>query len=481
MEIQVRRKPNVHDQENVYGPKDVGVSVPLKLGLNVRGALGELNSNTTFASKPANTIIKGSIPCETENKIRRSGRSYKHVQSKVDTGLSIRPVQPSSRPPLRREESTGSLAARAVVSRAALKDAQNKSTELKERVNVFVQAKKVTQVKKKLPTLKENAKEVKSLLNPIRGPTESLCNLKLGDDVSTKAKEVEPIPKLPIEIEDIDAGDIDKVNLLSYYIKDIYRYLTKLETKYAIKKDYLADQAAITGRMRATLIDWLVEVQHQFHLTLETFQLTVGIIDRYLQKVTNLPKSRLQLVGVTALFIASKYEEVYTPTIHDYIFITDNAYTVTDLRKCEIDMLSKLDYSLAKPIPISFLRRFVKAAHGTSTNHHLAKYMVDLCLVDYSMAHYKPSELAAAALCLSLHLLSDEPLTEVWTPTIKYYSEYTLEHLEPIIRKIANIVVGVQKSKFQAVYNKYCNVKLGSVATLSKLKGEAILKLAEQA
>jgi hypothetical protein len=35
--------------------------------------------------------------------------------------------------------------------------------------------------------------------------------------------------------------------------------------------------------MRATLIDWLVEVQRQFTLVLETFHLTVGIIDRYLQ------------------------------------------------------------------------------------------------------------------------------------------------------------------------------------------------------
>ncbi|CAH2266411.1 G2/mitotic-specific cyclin-B1 [Pararge aegeria] len=488
MEIQVRRNHIVHDQENVYASKNVGATVPMKhLGLNVRGALGELNTNTNFQSQPANNAIKSAISCEIENKTRRVVRCYKHVQSKVDTGLASKSIiQPSSRPPLRREESTGRLAARAVVSRAALKDTQNKPNEIKESVNVFVQAKKVVQAKKKLPTLKENAKEVKSLLKqPIGEPTESLGKLKLGDDVSTKVnqrkKEPEPTPELPDDIEDIDAKDNNTALLMSHYIKDIYRYLTKLEEKYAIEKDHLAKQVVVTGRMRATLIDWLVEVQKQFTLELETFHMTVGIIDRYLQVVTNVQRGKLQLVGVTAMFIASKYEEVFAPQVGDFVFITDNAYSASDVIQCEVEILSKLGYCLARPIPISFLRRFVKAAHGTSKNHHLAKYLVDLCLVEYSMAHYKPSELAAAAICLSLYLLSKKNLTEVWTPTLSYYSEYSLEHIEPIMRKIAKIVVNVEKSKYKAVYNKYLDISLAKVSSLPQLKSDVILELAQEA
>ena len=41
--------------------------------------------------------------------------------------------------------------------------------------------------------------------------------------------------------------------------------------------------------------------------------------------------------------------------------------------------------------------------------HTLAKYLMELTLVDYDMVHYRPSEIAAASLCLSQRLLEDLP------------------------------------------------------------------------
>lgn len=87
--------------------------------------------------------------------------------------------------------------------------------------------------------------------------------------------------------------------------------------------------------MRGVLIDWLNEVHHQFHLTLETFHMTVSIIDRYLQEVTQLSRKYLQLVGVTALFIASKYEDLYPAEIGDFVYIADNTYTKKQILQME--------------------------------------------------------------------------------------------------------------------------------------------------
>ncbi len=66
--------------------------------------------------------------------------------------------------------------------------------------------------------------------------------------------------------------------------------------------------------MRAILIDWLVEVHLKFKLVPETLYLTVSLIDRYLEKV-EVHWEKLQLVGVTAMLIASKYEEIYAPEV----------------------------------------------------------------------------------------------------------------------------------------------------------------------
>lgn len=93
------------------------------------------------------------------------------------------------------------------------------------------------------------------------------------------------------------------------------------------------------------------------------------------------------------------------------------------------------------------------------------------------MAHYRPSEVAAASLCLSLFLLSSKKLEEVWTPTLAFYSKYSLQDLVPIVKKIAKIVVGVGKSKYKAVYKKYRDLKLAQVSDLPQLKGEAIRML----
>ena len=76
----------------------------------------------------------------------------------------------------------------------------------------------------------------------------------------------------------------------------------------------------------------------------------------------NVAKGQLQLVGVTAMFLASKYEEMYVPAIEDFVYMTDNTYTKAEIRQMEIEILKTLNFLLCKPLPLHFLRRFSKAA-----------------------------------------------------------------------------------------------------------------------
>ena len=78
--------------------------------------------------------------------------------------------------------------------------------------------------------------------------------------------------------------------------------------------------------MRAILVDWIIEVHLKFKLLPETLFITVSLIDRYLEQI-QIKRTNLQLVGVTAMLIASKYEEIYAPEVRDFVYITDNAYT----------------------------------------------------------------------------------------------------------------------------------------------------------
>ena len=89
---------------------------------------------------------------------------------------------------------------------------------------------------------------------------------------------------------------------------------------------YMKYQEDINPFMREILTDWLIEVHLKFKLQPETLYLTMNLIDRFLSK-TSINRKNLQLVGVTANFIAAKYEEIYPPNVNDFVYISDNAYT----------------------------------------------------------------------------------------------------------------------------------------------------------
>lgn len=86
--------------------------------------------------------------------------------------------------------------------------------------------------------------------------------------------------------------------------------------------------------MRAILIDWLIEVHLKFKLLPETLFLTINLIDRYLEKQI-IPRTKLQLIGVTSMLISSKYEEIYAPEVRDFVYITDKAYTKEEILAME--------------------------------------------------------------------------------------------------------------------------------------------------
>lgn len=92
--------------------------------------------------------------------------------------------------------------------------------------------------------------------------------------------------------------------------------------------DYIAElQDDITEGMRAILIDWLVDVHRKFRLRDATLYSTVNFVDRYLAR-KRISRERLQLVGVTSMWVASKFEEVYPPQLGDFVYITDNVDSI---------------------------------------------------------------------------------------------------------------------------------------------------------
>ncbi|NXT61960.1 CCNB2 protein, partial [Chaetops frenatus] len=275
-------------------------------------------------------------------------------------------------------------------------------------------------------------------------------------------------------VEDIDVGDWENPQLCSDYVKDIYLYLRELELQQSVRPQYL-DGRTTNGRMRAILVDWLVQVHSRFQLLQETLYMCVAIMDRFLQS-NPVPRKKLQLVGVTALLLASKYEEILSPDIADFVYITDNAYTSNEIREMEMIILKELNFDLGRPLPIHFLRRASKAGEADAKQHTLAKYLMELTLIDYDMVHHRPSEIAAAALCLSQKILGHDK----WGTKQQYYTGYAEDSLVTTMKHMAKNVVKVNEklTKYTAVKNKYASSKLLTISTIPQLNSQIVKDLA---
>lgn len=299
------------------------------------------------------------------------------------------------------------------------------------------------------------------------------------------------------QIENIDLDDKENPQLAVEYVNEIYEYMRQLEAKQFIKKDYLeqaGSKGTIKPKMRNLLVDWLIEVHQQFSLLQETLYLTVALLDRFLQvKATSITTKQLQLVGVTAMFMAAKYEEMYPPEIGDFVYITDNAYSTLQIRQMEIEMVSSIKFELGRPLPLNFLRRNSKAGQVSASVHGMAKYVMELVLVEYKLAHIPPSIVAAASLAFSMRVLNPKhtPMRQLWTNTLIYYTSYTIDDLSEAISAIARQVIEVNKAtetamkttdgkkKIKSVYKKYANRKFLKISLTPELQGDEIKNLAD--
>lgn len=124
----------------------------------------------------------------------------------------------------------------------------------------------------------------------------------------------------------VDEPDMHDTTMVSEYAEEIFQYMSDLEETLIPNPEYMDGQNDLTWEMRQTLVDWLLQVHLRYHMLPETIWIAINIIDRFLTKrVVSIAK--LQLVGITAIFIAAKYEEILAPGVDEFVFLTQNAYS----------------------------------------------------------------------------------------------------------------------------------------------------------
>lgn len=249
-------------------------------------------------------------------------------------------------------------------------------------------------------------------------------------------------------LDETDEDTYD-VTMVAEYSPEIFNYMHELEHRLAPDGNYMEKQDELKWEMRSVLIDWVVQVHSRFNLLPETLFLTVNYIDRFLSK-RKVSLSRFQLVGAVALFIAAKYEEINCPTIQEVAYMADNAYSIDDFLKAERFMIDVLEFDMGWPGPMSFLRRTSKADDYDYETRTLAKYFLEITIMDSKFIASQPSWLAAGAHYLSRKLLNKGP----WTELHIFYSGYTELQLKPLAEVLIKLCEKPE-SHHKAIFEKY--------------------------
>lgn len=232
-----------------------------------------------------------------------------------------------------------------------------------------------------------------------------------------KAKATEEVAEPEDEVLDLDTQDLLDPIMTAEYVGDIFEYLKEIEVQTMPNPRYMDHQEELDWRMRGILVDWLIEVHARFRLLPETLFVTVNIVDRFLSAEV-VALSRLQLVGVTAIFIASKYEEVLPPHVAHFSSLADEAFTQNEILDAERHLLATLNYDLSYPNPMNFLRRISKADTYDVRTRTMGKYLIEISLVDHRFLCYKQSHIAAAAMYMARLICARGPWVSWLQPCV---------------------------------------------------------------
>ena len=331
---------------------------------------------------------------------------------------------------------------------------------------------------KKVESINNNIPENREIIKPLEksnNEDENICNYKFNNkdnniieisDIKNNSNNNNDLPKKDESQKLINNKSNQKTNNpqeVDEYFKEIFCDMQLKENNLLVDPNYLMNiQKSINQKMRAILIDWIVDVHKKYRLNPETLFLTVNIIDRFLSK-QNVTTIKLQLVGVVSLLIASKYEDIHPPLVKELADITDGAYVPSQLLSMENQILSCLNFDLFYPTQWHFLECYKKKLNLKGIAFYFAWYLMELGLIDFNLINYKGSVIASTVVMLSMKKFKIYEVKE-----FEKVTGYREKDLENCIKDIKCMLKNNKNEKnLSAVKRKFSHSKFYEVSKIT--------------
>ena len=248
------------------------------------------------------------------------------------------------------------------------------------------------------------------------------------------------------------------------YSERIKTYLTSKDTLNTLPKDSINNQLEINGKMRSKLVDWLIDVSYKFKLLDETLFSSIWYLDSYITVTANIKKSDFQLIGITCLMIASKFEEVYPPCIADFKTVCDNAYDNEQLLDCEAEIMLQLKFNLAFESSLHFYKLIAKDLNIKDKAYFYGEYLLNNALFDESCFENSQRIVSLAACFL---------VNKMFKLKLNFDNEENISDIKKIAKYLYKILKKPEKMNLTSAKRKFAKSEKFEV---SKFKVERVNK-----
>ncbi|KAK6089735.1 hypothetical protein P3W45_001237 [Vairimorpha bombi] len=278
-------------------------------------------------------------------------------------------------------------------------------------------------------------------------------------NITNISKDKNKLPSLTTDEEIIYKSQVlnDKRELcmVNKYSTEIYNFYREIDTSYTYSS------REISFLERSKMVDWIINVHNKLNLSQDTLFLAVFIIDKFLIK-KEIPSNKLYLVGISALMIACKFEEVICPTLNNLVVLSEYKVSEEDIKKAERYMLHILDYDILYSNPLNFLRKCSKANNYEKKSRTVAKYILELSLLYEDLTVYSGSIKAAASMYLARKITQQDTCRNLFT----LYSGHSRDDLRECFNNLIRIIA--QPVCYENIYKKYDTQKYNFIATYVK-------------
>ena len=244
------------------------------------------------------------------------------------------------------------------------------------------------------------------------------------------------------------------------YLNDIYlNLLNEIYHEFPINNYLNNTQSEINITMRSILIDWLIDVHLKFNFFPNTLFITVNIIDKFLS-IKNCSKKFLQLIGISALMISCKFNEIEIPKIEDFIYITDNAYTINQVKKMEYEILKILKFKICFPTMLNFFEILSENFNFDKIKFLMGNFLMENFLIDFKSIKYNGSIIACAITYIIMKFYKEKNYKESYD---KKYFIGKEKDIKDCAKDICLWIDNINKTEYKSVQKKYMKNEFGRI------------------